>query len=103
MRAVGIRELKNRLSEYLRLVEEGEVVLVTHRDQVVAALGPPPQFQRVVDETATHALERLSRAGMLRLAVGEPLSISAALLTPPSTPIDLQAVLDAAREDRLPR
>lgn len=41
MRAVGIRELKNRLSEYLRLVRAGERVLVTDRGEVIAELGPP--------------------------------------------------------------
>ena len=39
MRAVGVRELKNRLSEYLRLVRAGERVLVTDRGQVIAELG----------------------------------------------------------------
>ncbi len=38
---VGIKELKNRLSEYLRLVKAGEVVLVTERGEVVAELRPP--------------------------------------------------------------
>ncbi len=41
MRAVGIRNLKNKLSEYLRLVASGETVLVTDRDRVVAELVPP--------------------------------------------------------------
>jgi antitoxin (DNA-binding transcriptional repressor) of toxin-antitoxin stability system len=41
MRAVGIKELKNRLSEYIRLVTTGETVLVTDRDRVVAELSPP--------------------------------------------------------------
>ncbi|MCA1792075.1 MAG: type II toxin-antitoxin system prevent-host-death family antitoxin, partial [Thioalkalivibrio sp.] len=40
MRAVGIRELKNRLSEFIRLVEAGESVLVTDRGTVVAELRP---------------------------------------------------------------
>ena len=40
MRAVGIRVLKNKLSEYVRLAESGETVLVTDRDRVVAELGP---------------------------------------------------------------
>ena len=43
MRAVGIRELKNRLSEYLRLVRAGERVLVTDRGEVIAELGPPSE------------------------------------------------------------
>lgn len=41
MRAVGIRELKDRLSEYVRLAAAGEVVLVTDRDRVVAELVAP--------------------------------------------------------------
>jgi antitoxin (DNA-binding transcriptional repressor) of toxin-antitoxin stability system len=41
MRAVGIRELKNRLSEYLRAVREGECVYVTDRGRVIAELRPP--------------------------------------------------------------
>jgi len=41
MKAVGIKTLKNRLSEYLRLVAAGETVLVTDRDRVVAELVPP--------------------------------------------------------------
>jgi len=41
MRAVGIKVLKNKLSEYVRLAASGEVVLVTDRDRVVAELVPP--------------------------------------------------------------
>jgi antitoxin (DNA-binding transcriptional repressor) of toxin-antitoxin stability system len=41
MRAVGLKVLKNRLSEYVRLVASGETVLVTDRDRVVAELVPP--------------------------------------------------------------
>lgn len=41
MRAVGIKALKDRLSEYVRLAEAGETVLVTDRDRVVAELVPP--------------------------------------------------------------
>ncbi len=41
MRAVGIKELNNRLSEYVRLAESGETVLVTNRDRIVAEIGPP--------------------------------------------------------------
>lgn len=41
MRAVGLKLLKNRLSEYVRLASGGETVLVTDRDRVVAELCPP--------------------------------------------------------------
>jgi antitoxin (DNA-binding transcriptional repressor) of toxin-antitoxin stability system len=41
MRAVGLKVLKNRLSEYIRLAAGGETILVTDRDRVVAEIGPP--------------------------------------------------------------
>lgn len=41
MRAVGLKTLKNKLSEYVRLAASGETVLVTDRDRVVAELVPP--------------------------------------------------------------
>ena len=41
MHAVGLKTLKNKLSEYVRLAAKGETVLVTDRDRVVAELVPP--------------------------------------------------------------
>lgn len=41
MRAVGLKVLKNKLSEYIRLASGGETVLVTDRDRVVAEIVPP--------------------------------------------------------------
>lgn len=41
VRSVGIKVLKNKLSEYVRLAAAGETVLVTDRDRVIAELVPP--------------------------------------------------------------
>jgi len=41
MRSVGIKVLKNKLSEFVRIAASGETVLVTDRDRVVAELVPP--------------------------------------------------------------
>ena len=41
MRSIGLKVLKNKLSEYVRLAAGGETVLVTDRDRVVAELVPP--------------------------------------------------------------
>ena len=38
---VGIKNLKNNLSAYIRRVRKGERILVTDRDEVVAELGQP--------------------------------------------------------------
>lgn len=40
MKAAGVKELKNRLSYYLREVKKGEKVLITEREKVVAAIVP---------------------------------------------------------------
>lgn len=41
MRSVGIKVLKNKLSQYIRIAAQGETVLVTDRDRVVAEITPP--------------------------------------------------------------
>jgi antitoxin (DNA-binding transcriptional repressor) of toxin-antitoxin stability system len=41
VRSVGLKALKNRLSEYVRLAAAGETVLISDRDRVVAELVPP--------------------------------------------------------------
>jgi prevent-host-death family protein len=42
MTTVGIRELRQRASELLRLVERGETVEITDRGRPVAVLSPMP-------------------------------------------------------------
>ena len=96
MRAVGIKLLKNRLSEYVRLAAAGETVLVTDRDQVVAQLGPPEA-----------ARSRSVSDALLADAVREGLVTAASL--PPGPPPEVEPVapleqlleeLEADREDR---
>src|SRR5437868_1833996 len=41
MKSVGLKVLKNRLSEYVRMAAGGETILVTDRDQVVDEIVPP--------------------------------------------------------------
>jgi prevent-host-death family protein len=45
MKSVGIRELKNNLSAYVRAAREGETVLVTDRGETVAQLTPAQPMQ----------------------------------------------------------
>ena len=41
MRTVGLKTLKNKLSEYVRLAASGETVVITDRNRVVAEIVPP--------------------------------------------------------------
>ena len=63
MQTVGVRELKNKLSEYLRRVRLGERVLVTDRGEVVAEFLPPGQGQ--VDPALPVGLQALYKRGLL--------------------------------------
>ena len=68
---VGIAELRQNLSRYLRRVERGERLIVTDRNRPVAELGPPP--------TAGSDLDRLIAEGRvsrpLRRGLPEPLQL----------------------------
>ena len=65
MKTVGRRELKNRLSEYVREVRPGEGVLVTDRGEVVADLVSPGQ---VTDRRPVPSgLVALAKTGRLTL------------------------------------
>jgi prevent-host-death family protein len=49
MADVGIRELKQRLSEYLDRAERGEILRVTDRGRPKAVIGPVPGRARIED------------------------------------------------------
>jgi antitoxin (DNA-binding transcriptional repressor) of toxin-antitoxin stability system len=63
MKVVGIRELKARLSEYLRDVRRGEVILVTDRHRVVAELRPPGMSPPPVADDVAQRLDQLAASG----------------------------------------
>jgi len=72
MKAVGVKQLKARLSEYLRSVKAGEIILVTDRDEVVAELRPPRQLPPPLESEDT--MQSLADAGEItraRQAKGE--------------------------------
>jgi antitoxin (DNA-binding transcriptional repressor) of toxin-antitoxin stability system len=96
MRSVGVKVLKNKLSEYLRLAASGETVLVTDRDRVVAELVPPRNERSPM--LADALLAEAVRKGWLT-----PPSLRDGL-PPPRAPVDsarqLLAELAFDREDR---
>ncbi|MGH7231793.1 MAG: type II toxin-antitoxin system Phd/YefM family antitoxin [Nitrospiraceae bacterium] len=66
MPQVGVRELKNRLSRYLKRVQAGEELTVTERGKTVARIVPAhtPEIQ--------DTLEPLLREGHVRWGGGKP-------------------------------
>lgn len=96
MKAVAVKELKNRLSAYLREVKNGEVVLVTDRGVVVAELRQP----RAGAVLGAHdqVLERLAAEGAL--VPGLPQDPRAYRPSPIVRAVRSGDLLDAERGDR---
>jgi len=80
--SVGIAELRQNLSQYLRRVEQGERLLVTDRNRPVAELGPPPStgaaLDRLIAEGRVSRPVRPGLPGPLHLD-GDPYALSRAL------------------------
>ena len=63
MQTVGLSELKKHLSQYIRRVRDGQLVIVTDRGQVVAELRPPGQIP--AGTKIDPAVARLVNRGLL--------------------------------------
>jgi antitoxin (DNA-binding transcriptional repressor) of toxin-antitoxin stability system len=99
MKAVGVKALKARLSEYLRLVKSGETILVTEREEVVAELRPARRRQPPAGDVE-EALDALAERGEVTRAAlpkGEWTFRTQGLGLPPGTAARL---LDELRADR---
>jgi prevent-host-death family protein len=98
MRTVGLKVLKNKLSQYVRLAAAGETVVITDRNRIVAEIVPPgPAHEPHAKESV---LARGVREGWITPAEirdGSP---------PPRKPVkgysfeQLMADLERDREDR---
>ena len=67
MTTVGVRELRDRLSEYLRRVKAGERFTVTERGRPVAVLSAPPEGPD------RQEIEAILREGLGKWGGGKPL------------------------------
>jgi antitoxin (DNA-binding transcriptional repressor) of toxin-antitoxin stability system len=100
MHSVGIKSLKDKLSEYIRLAASGETVLVTDRGRVVAEIIRPRTT--AVAMTVEQRMAELERLGLVTPVLHK-------LSSAPHIPADQLADyvpgsilkdLDADREDR---
>ena len=102
MKSVGIKVLKDNLSKYLRMVRDGEIVLVTDRDEAIAEI---QSLQRLVSASVTRwelFLRQEERRGSVRRPKAGPVpSIDELRKLPrPVERVDLQRLLDQIRSDR---
>jgi prevent-host-death family protein len=96
MASIGIRNLKNNLSRFIRRVSEGEHIIVTDHGRPVAELRPPPG---ATGREHRSRYEDLLEAGMVRPPVedGDPLADWPTIRLPRGT---AQQLIDEDRGDR---
>lgn len=92
MERIGIRELRQNASQYVRRAEAGETIEVTDRGRPVARLAPLPKTNSVLD--------RLIAEGKVRPATRSLRDVPPPLPpTPGARP--LSQVIDELREDSI--
>jgi antitoxin (DNA-binding transcriptional repressor) of toxin-antitoxin stability system len=67
MKAVGVKQLKARLSEYVRMVKAGETLFVTEREEVVAEFRPARRHPHHPEELS-EVLDALAESGQVTRA-----------------------------------
>jgi len=63
MISVGVRDLKNQLSQYLQYVKHGERVFVTEHNRIIAEISLPKDS--VVDQSTEDLLDKLAQEGKI--------------------------------------
>ena len=97
MQSVGIKEFKTHLARYLRVVREGEILLITDRGNAVAEVAAPSRVAPAAEENLRRMVEQ---GRLVQAKTDDPYDWGA--YTPPGLgrqEIDL--LLEAEREERL--
>ena len=93
METIGVRELRQNASRYLRLVKAGQRVAVTERGELIAYLVP-------ADESRGSILDRLEAAGQLRRAVGSLAEVAEPVALPPGSRSPSEVLEEMRNEER---
>ncbi len=88
METVGVKELKNNLSRYLRKVKSGERIIFTDRKKEVALMAP------LIKEPVEEEILRLVQSRAANWAGGKPAGLSKRII------LRGKSVSDAVLQDR---
>jgi prevent-host-death family protein len=98
MLMVGVRDLKNQLSQYLQYVKNGEKVIITEHNKIIAEISVPVEKKEGDTVLIEKELEELSRDGEIILAKRNN---SYAKLPETKEHIDWERIYNETRADRL--
>ena len=91
MKTIGVRELRQQASRYLREVERGGAIEVTDRGRPIARLVPIPRSSRV---------EALLATGEISPAAGDPLALGDPLEPLKGVPLPSVELAAMRRDER---
>jgi antitoxin (DNA-binding transcriptional repressor) of toxin-antitoxin stability system len=101
MVTVGVRNLKDRLSQYLQYVKDGETVIVTEHNKIIAEISTPQKQAALTP--FEQKLVQLSKEGEVILAKRrKPIAKPLKKITEAEKSIDILVILDEVRADRFP-
>jgi prevent-host-death family protein len=98
MVTVGIRDLKNQLSQYLQYVKNGEKVIVTEHNKIIAEISVPAHEKENNISSVEKELEKLSGEGEIILAKRNKSYVK---LPETKENIDWEKIYNEIRADRL--
>jgi prevent-host-death family protein len=98
MLTVGVRDLKNQLSQYLQYVKDGEKVIITEHNKIIAEISVPVQEKEDNIEFFEKELERLNKEGEVILAKRNKSYVK---LPETKENIDWEKIYNETRADRL--
>jgi antitoxin (DNA-binding transcriptional repressor) of toxin-antitoxin stability system len=101
MRTVGVRDLKNGLSAYLKLAKGGETILITERREIVAVLKGTAEGRPAGDDALEDYLREGGRSGKLIRAARRKSHVRTLMKNIAPTRTDWKTILDQVRRDRV--
>ena len=96
MITVGVRDLKNQLSQYLQYVKDGEKVVVTEHNKIIAEISVPKKEGELT--AVEEKLARLSKEGLII-----PAKRRKSCVKPPQIKekLDWESIYQKIREDSM--
>jgi prevent-host-death family protein len=98
MLLVGVRDLKNQLSQYLQYVKNGEKVIITEHNKIIAEISVPVEEKEDTIPVVEKELERLSNEGEIILAKRNKSYVN---LPKTEENIDWEKIYNETRADRI--
>jgi antitoxin (DNA-binding transcriptional repressor) of toxin-antitoxin stability system len=98
MITVGIRDLKNQLSQYLQYVKDGEKIIVTEHNRIIAEIIVPEKKNTNI--SIEKKFDQLKKEGKMILSKRNETLVKKPQITKTEKKIEWESVYNEVRADR---